>query len=516
MKLFHFLAFLLAISVSTASFAKVIQILHTNDLHSFFQGTRGGIGGYAQLKKVVDELKNEAASKGIPTLFLDGGDFGEGSSFYFSNHGVDSLRALDMLGVDVAVLGNHDFILGGRELRHQIRQAGLKTKILSANLKGKRWMGLRKLIPDYVDYEFEGLKLRIFGLTTNEIHYMYPLRPLGFIRNPHKSGIKQARRARKNRVDFTVALTHIGLANDIRLVEKSRSIDMVVGGHSHTRLSKPQLTKNLEGRLIPIVQAGAHGGNIGSMILDIQGNGQAQLIDYRMVGIKKDMPQDEDMKKFVSVAYDNREQYFGRSWEEVIGFSEIRLSGSYNGHQNENNSCWSRHIARLTRKVANTELGLQFDAFQGEQIDPGVITFGDMVDNFPHFRKWGDKGWKISRARVSGFLLKRILRFMANSPLGLQVTIDGVQVKNKNGEGASSFDPKVHRVEEAMVDGEQLNSLRFYTIGLPSEVPYGVLKLANVFAFIILQELSTVPDGDYWFHLEKYIRDNSPLQCLVD
>ncbi len=121
MKLFKAISIALALSASTASFSKVIQIIHTNDLHSYFQGTRGGIGGYAQLKTVIDELKRDATSKGIPSLYLDAGDFGEGSSFYFSNQGVDSLRALDMLGVDVTVLGNHDFILGGKQLRNQIR-----------------------------------------------------------------------------------------------------------------------------------------------------------------------------------------------------------------------------------------------------------------------------------------------------------------------------------------------------------------------------------------------------------
>jgi 2',3'-cyclic-nucleotide 2'-phosphodiesterase (5'-nucleotidase family) len=510
MKLLKAFTVALTLAASTAAFSKVIQIIHTNDLHSYFQGTRGGIGGYAQLKTVIDELKADATAKGIPSLYLDAGDFGEGSSFYFSNHGVDSLRALDMLGVDVTVLGNHDFILGGKQLRNQMRQADLKTTIISANLKGKRWMGLKKVMPDYKDFDFDGVKLRVFGLTTNEIHYMYPLRPLGYITNPHKVGIKQAEKARKDNVDFTIALTHIGFEHDIKLVQKSRSIDMVVGGHSHIRLSKPELTKNLEGRLIPILQAGAHAGYVGSMIVDIQGDGQAQLIDYRMIDIMKDMPKEEGMQKFVSEAYQKRETYFGRKWDEVIGFSEINLSGNYNGQTNETNTCWSRHIARLTREVAKSELGLQFDVFQGEQIDPGNITYGDMVDNFPHFRKWGDKGWKVSRARVSGFLLKKILELLANSELGLQVMIDGVQAKG------GAWDPRRDRVSEARIDGQRLSGMRYYTIALPSEVPFGMLKLMNVFGFVLLNELEEIKGADYWPLLEDYIKKNSPLRCLED
>jgi 5'-nucleotidase / UDP-sugar diphosphatase len=516
MRFLKSLGLLFALSTSSEAFAKIIQIIHTNDLHSYFQGTRGGKGGYAQLKKVIDELKRDAASKGIPTLYLDGGDFGEGSSFYFSNHGVDSLRALDMLGVDITVLGNHDFILGGKELRNQIKKAGLKAKILSANIAGKRWMGLKELLPSYHDYNLDGMKVRIFGLTTSEIHYMYPLRPLGYVKNPHKAGIKEAEKARKDKIDFTIALTHIGLSHDITLVEKSRSIDMVVGGHSHILLPRPMLTKNLEGRLIPIVQAGSHSGNVGTMIVDIKGNGEAELIDYQMIDINKNMPQDGDMKKFVAKAYESREKYFGgRKWNEVIGFSEIPLSGNYNGQDIEFNTCWSRHIARMTRKIAKAELGLQFDVFQGERIEPGPITFGDIVDNFPHFRQWRDKGWSVSTSRVSGFLLRKVVEMLAKSELALQITIDGLTVKDKSGRSIA-FDPKYHSPDAALVNGEKIQNLRYYKIALPSEVPFGVIKLLNVMGLIILKNVNHIEDAEYWPLLESYVKKNSPLRCLND
>jgi 2',3'-cyclic-nucleotide 2'-phosphodiesterase (5'-nucleotidase family) len=514
MKLFHLLLMATFLLIHTEISAKVIQILHTNDLHSYFQGTRGGIGGYAQLKKVLDELRAEGDQQGIPTLHFDGGDFGEGSSFYFSNHGVDSLRALDKLGVDVTVLGNHDFILGGGELKRQILAAKLKAKMVSANIIGKTFMGLKTLLPNHVDYNIDGLKLRVFGLTTNEIHYMYPLRPLGFITDPHKAGIKEAKKARKNDVDFTIALTHIGLEYDIGLVTKSRTIDMVIGGHSHILLPRPQMTRNLEGRQVPIVQAGAHSGYVGAMLIDLKGKGKAEILDYRIVNIMKDMAKDDEMKKFVEEAYVNRERYFGRKWEEVIGLSEITLSGNFNGRDTQGLTCWSRHMARLTRQVAKTELGLQFDVFQGEQINPGPITFGDIIDNFPHFRAWGDKGWKVARSTISGFALKNILKLMAESELGLQVMIDGVKVKDKNSGGLVIWDPKIHSPEDAIINGDDLSNLRFYSIGLPSEVPYAMLKLANVLTFAVLHNMRIIKNGDYWPLLENYIKNNSPLKCL--
>ena len=144
------------------------------------------------------------------------------------------------------------------------------------------------------------------------------------------------------------------------------------------------------------------------------------------------------------------------------------------------------------------------------EIDPGNITYGDMVDNFPHFRKWGDKGGKVSRARVSGFLLKKILELLANSELGLQVMIDGVEAKG------GAWDPRRDRVSEARIDGQRLSGMRYYTIALPSEVPFGMLKLMNVFGFVLLNELEEIKGADYWPLLEDYIKKNSPLRCLED
>lgn len=75
------LSLFLALLPSLVS-AKRVQILHLNDLHSFFAGTRTGKGGYAKLKTKIMELRSKAKSLGMRTLHLDAGDFGEGSVFF--------------------------------------------------------------------------------------------------------------------------------------------------------------------------------------------------------------------------------------------------------------------------------------------------------------------------------------------------------------------------------------------------------------------------------------------------
>lgn len=504
------------VGLTTTASAKLMQIIHTNDLHSFFEGSRTGKGGYSRIKTLVDQLKADATSKGIRTLFLDGGDFGEGSSYYFSNHGTDALRALDLLGVDVTVLGNHDFITGGHDLARQMEESNLQANLLSANLKGKPFMGLKHKIKPYVDYDLDGMKIRIFGLTTPEIHYQYPLLPQGFIGPSHKKGIKIAQRSQKDGVDFLIALTHIGLDKDSTLVSHSRSIDMVIGGHSHTRLPQPKMVENLKGEIIPIFQTGAHGTAVGSLIVDVLGEGDYKLIDYRLYDVNQEIPENDEVKQFVEESYINRERYFNRSWTEVIGFSEIKLTGLVEGRVKDPRSCWSQHIARLTRVTAKTDISIQFDLFQGEEIPAGPIRFGDLVDNFPHFRKWGDEGWNITRSKISGLVLNQVLKYLGGGNQPFDATIDGLKAWDMEKGEAVPYISGFHKPNMALIGGESINNLKLYSIALPSEIPFGIETMLPGLNRLLLINAVEVKDSNFWPLFETYLAQNSPLKCLED
>ncbi len=467
------------------AFSRPVQILHTNDLHSFFTGTRAGLGGYARLKTKILELRANAKTDNTPTIHLDGGDFGEGSSFFVSDKGADSLRALDLLGVDVTVLGNHDFMLGGHELARQIRRSGLKAKILSANLKNKSLLGLGKLMPDRHDLMIHGQKIRIVGLTTPDYHYQYPILPLGFIVSSHKVAMEEARKKITDKVDVLIALTHIGLEKDKRIAKSSRAYDLIIGGHDHIRLPDPVLERNLDGREIPIFQAGAHSIALGEIILDIEKGRAPKLLSYKLHEISDLVPEEENFRQFVSDAEVKREKYFGRNWDEVIGESEFPFNGYVNGIEQNQKSCWSKHLAKLTRKIASTDFAFHFDNFQGEQIPAGEITYGDLVDNFPHFRKWGDRGWQMVRIHLPGFLL-RLALILQNSK-DLVLTVAG----------------PVNRIQDHVL----------YSVALPSEITSASLKAIPILSHLIFLNAKKVPGAFYWPVLEKYIKENSPLKC---
>jgi 2',3'-cyclic-nucleotide 2'-phosphodiesterase (5'-nucleotidase family) len=506
------LILIILLSTITIAQAKVVQIIHTNDLHSYFNGTRTLKGGYARLKTLVDKLRAEALKKNIPSIHLDAGDFGEGTSFFMSNEGVDSLRALDILGVDATVIGNHDHMLGGFVLANQIKKANLQSKMLSANIEGKKLLGLDNLVDSRADFNLDGIKIRVFGLSTSEIHFQYPLIPRGFISPSIMAGQLEERKAKRDDVDFLIALTHIGLRKDIKLIHKTKEVDLVVGGHSHTRLDDIHYEKNKAGKYIPIVQTGANGLAVGSLYVDIKGKNDYEIIDYRLHDVTLDLEENQTMVNLVTNALESKNSYFGRQFTEVIGSSEIPLSGYIDGQENDQTTCWGEHIAKMSKEAVGADIGLHLAMFEGESIPAGPIRFGDIVDNFPHFRAYGDQGWQIATIKLRGFWIRKIFEFLASKPGFLGINFYGENLRTTDLPPSPLSQDQINRF---MGGKFKLSNFKRYKVAFPSEVAYAIEKTFPFLKGLVLPKLE-ISNAYYWPVMENYLRENSPIACLTE
>ena len=86
-------ALLLTLSFNfTTVEAKLVQILHTNDTHSFMEGSShsGKKGGSAKLKSLIDLYKAKSQKEGITNLVFDAGDCLEGNIYYMADRGMKS------------------------------------------------------------------------------------------------------------------------------------------------------------------------------------------------------------------------------------------------------------------------------------------------------------------------------------------------------------------------------------------------------------------------------------------
>src|SRR5579885_2216713 len=129
-----------------------LTIVHTNDLHSHFRPERTvlGLGGIARIKTTIDRIRAEAPNN---TLVVDGGDWSEGNAYYMLGTGRETLKTMDLLGYDVAVIGNHDWLNGPDRLLDAIEQAHTHMAFVAANADLSSYPQadrFRRLIPPYV------------------------------------------------------------------------------------------------------------------------------------------------------------------------------------------------------------------------------------------------------------------------------------------------------------------------------------------------------------------------------
>ncbi len=243
-----------------------IRILHVNDFHGFAEphkppGSDKAVGGIAYLSGKVEKLRKEKSS-----LLLAAGDMIRGDNWADLFEGRSVIEWMNLMDFDVMVVGNHEFDFGQQVLRKRISES--RFPLLGANVEG---LGELR---SYVVKEVKGIRIAVIGVVTEETPITtHPRNVVGlkFI-SPAKT-VERYLRELKNRADIFIVLSHIGYPADRTLAENVKGIDVIVGGHSHTKIEKPVTV----GKTI-IVQAWEHGKALGVLDLTIE--------DGKMIGFR--------------------------------------------------------------------------------------------------------------------------------------------------------------------------------------------------------------------------------------
>lgn len=262
----YFSIFLAAFfAVSVFSFGqKNIVILHTNDTHSRIEPVpetdrkapdKGGVERrFVYIEQVRKENKN--------VLLFDAGDFLQGTPYFNLFKGKVEVETMNLLKYDAVTLGNHEFDHGLDVLESIVRAA--KFPVISTNYDFSQTQ-LANLVKPYAVFQKDGVCIGVIGIN---IH------PSGLITTANFKGVKfldpistaneMATELRsKHNCDMVVCLSHLGYTDDINLAQKSRNIDIIVGGHSHTYMKEPDVRKNLDNKDVLIHQTAGRGIYVG-------------------------------------------------------------------------------------------------------------------------------------------------------------------------------------------------------------------------------------------------------------
>ncbi len=211
------------------------------------------MGGASYLAAKVKKLRSEK-----PTLLLSAGDMIQGSNWANLTEGKSVIELMNAMQFDAMVVGNHDFDFGKEVLKKRISEE--KFPVLSANVQG-----IESLKP-FIIRELSGIKIAIIGVVTEETPTAtHPKNIEGLRFESVESTLERFLGELKGKVDLVIALSHIGFHADRLLTENLQDIDVIVGGHSHTKVETPAVV----GHTI-ISQAWEHGKALGILDLTIE------------------------------------------------------------------------------------------------------------------------------------------------------------------------------------------------------------------------------------------------------
>ena len=275
---FTFLLFCLFTFTPLQAQDKQLLILHTNDTHSCIlplketlaDTTIASRGGY--LRRVA--LVKEERTRDPELLLLDSGDFSQGSPYYSLFKGDVEIDLMNQMHYDAATIGNHEFDFDMENLARIFRRANFPIVCANYDFTGTVMEGVTK---PWIVIKRNGVKIGVFavcpklkGLVSDKncpgVKYL----------DPAKVALETATMLKQEKkCDIVVCISHLGWESnrgedDQYMIQHSRNIDLVLGGHTHTYMQQLEHWNNMDGKPVSVDQNGKSGIFVGKLVVDLK------------------------------------------------------------------------------------------------------------------------------------------------------------------------------------------------------------------------------------------------------
>jgi 5'-nucleotidase len=249
-----------------------VVILHTNDVHSHLEPFPAndpkfaGLGGVERRAAMIKQIRSQEHN----VLVLDAGDIFQGTPYFNMYGGEAEIKLMSAMGYDASAIGNHDFDGGLENLAKQMQHATFPLLCANYDFTGTPMEGKTQA---YKVFIMEGVKIGVFGLGI-EMAGLVDSRLYGktVYSDPIVKSAEMVKELRDNqKCDVVVCLSHLGYkyendkVSDMVLAKKSRGIDIIIGGHTHTLLENPVIVRNRENESVVVTQVGWAGIRLGKI-----------------------------------------------------------------------------------------------------------------------------------------------------------------------------------------------------------------------------------------------------------
>ncbi|MDQ0220135.1 hypothetical protein ELQ35_22095 [Peribacillus cavernae] len=261
-----------------------LTIMHTNDTHAHLE----------QIPRrftAINQIRSETAN----SLLLDAGDVFSGTLYFNKYLGQADLEFMNKIGYDAMTFGNHEFDKTSQVLADFVGKA--QFPIISANINFSKDSELKNLEENKIDdpgangkiypaaiEEIDGANVGIIGLTTEETTFLAnPSENIVFENAVEKARITVAELKEKG-INKIIVLSHLGYYADQKLADEVEGIDIIVGGHTHTKLMQPDVF-NSDGEPTLVVQAGEYGNYLGRLDATFDETGKLTKWNGRLIDL---------------------------------------------------------------------------------------------------------------------------------------------------------------------------------------------------------------------------------------
>jgi 5'-nucleotidase len=440
------LVLILVFSMMGANFAvdtgKVeITIFHTNDTHARVESS-ATVVGFAKIATLVNQEK--AVNPNV--LVLDAGDAVHGQTIATLVKGESIVNIFNAVGYDAMTLGNHDFNYGQTRLLEL--EALAKYPFLAANVTKA---DNSALVEKYVIKEIGGLKIGIFGIATPETYYKsHPDNTLGLtIADP--IAVSKAMVAElKDKTDIIIALSHLGLDpaskyTDKMIAHQVPGVDLIIGGHSHTRLSTGIVING-----VPILQTGGYNESLGKIKLTWN-EGKIAVVDASLISAAEaaTVVEEPAVKALITALKGEQDKVTS----VVIGTTSVMLEGTREIVRTSETNLGNL-ITNAMLYVTGADVAITNGGGIRASIDIGDITVGEVTTVLP----FGN--YIVTKDITGSDLLKAIELGISDYPnqKGAFPHLAGIKV---------AFDPTKEagkRIVTALIDGKPVVADMKYTI----------------------------------------------------
>lgn len=426
MKRFTFFLFLFAflfVSCSKSSIEEQLPIDNTpkeltifcvNDIH-------GEINNFAKLLSIVNE---ERQSKDV--IVVSAGDLFSGNPVV-DNHpdkGFPMIDLMNRVGFDLACFGNHEFDYGLENLKNRMNQSQFQW--VCANIDTQN-----STLPNPFAYKTinkKNIKVTFLGLVETNgkedatIPSTHPWRvnSLDFKR-PEDVVALYATTKKDEEADLYICLSHLGfdgnakVLGDIQLANKFPFFDLIIGGHSHSKVN------TIENN-IPIVQAGSNLNYVGKIELLVK-NKAIEEFNFNLINLNDYQQEDNELKKLI-LDYNDQEYL-----TDVIGYSN-------QDHTKSEVGCFYSDALRLGLNVdvsfQNTG-GIRASLNQGDitkreiyEISPfnnGTVIYQMSVADIKKFLFGSESGFYYSGMKIQQVEREIIIKDLNNKTLADNVIL---------------------------------------------------------------------------------------------